>query len=71
MYISHRFPIYEKLRLGRHRKVSLYEGAPNYATIISDEALGKAIKNPSAIRDKKDKTLLIGKLRNEYLSRKG
>jgi hypothetical protein len=64
MYISHRFPIHEKLRLGRHGKVSLYEGAPDYATIISDEALGKAIENPSAVRDKKDKSLLMGKLKN-------
>lgn len=47
---------------GKHERAFLYQGAPDYPQIISEEVSGEKIERLPNIRDDRGKPLLIGKI---------
>lgn len=55
-------PAREKLPFGKHERAALYQGAPDYATVVSTELSREKIEKFSPIRDDHGQVLLIGKM---------
>ncbi|EAA64355.1 hypothetical protein AN9023.2 [Aspergillus nidulans FGSC A4] len=69
IYVEQGPPVREKLLFGKHERATLYQGAPDYATVVSTELSREKIEKLSPIRDNQGQVLLIvsapGVLRDE------
>lgn len=51
---------HDKLPFGKHERAFLYQGAPDYSSIIPMEVSGEKIERLPNIRDDRGQMLLIG-----------
>ena len=52
---------HNKIPFGEHERVCLYQGVPDYRSIMSLEASGDQIERLPNIRDEQGQTLVIGR----------